>query len=332
MKKIALVLTLMGMVSSPLVLAESSSTPKPETRIVSNAVDIIHTTYGDYDAFAIPMGNRQVDLEKMDFKTTEKQAKKGDKKAQFYLAKFYAMGIHTKQNHQKAIEWYKKSAKQQYADAMNNLAVYYREGHGVEKNSQKAIELWQKASEQNHLTSMVNLGQHLLYSDDKNQQEAGLKWLKQASELNYAPAYAILADIYNTGISVNVDEELSLKYLTKSAELGYAPAQQQLSVQYQMAVLSLISPDERKHYAKYAHQWASRACQNGIEESCGLKAYYDAYPDFADKTTAETALKQSQEECKNGEKAMCEVAELWQKRVDELNQQDTNKQNIKQGK
>lgn len=277
MKKILnttrLALICSAMLFAPMAMANnpSNTTDKTDNLLVPTA-EQIKTTMGTFNAFGFQVDYLPETLQKLDFKTIEKQAKQGDKNAQFYLAKFYEMGVHVPKDRAQAIQWYQKSAKQHQPDALNNLGYYYFQGEDIAKDEQKAIELWEIASQQNHLHAIMNLGQHYL---DKNDAQ-GITWTKKASEQNFASAFLVLSWVYKNGWGgVEVDKDLANEYLQKSAEMGYAPAQYALANYYQFGTLLTLDVEQRRAYIKQAHYWANRACVNGEKSACRLKEYYD---------------------------------------------------------
>lgn len=259
-------------------IAIANNTPHDDTNRYALTADQIKTTNGTFNAFGYAIAYLPSSLKKIDFKTIQQQAEQGDKNAQFYLAKFYDMGIHVPQDRAKAIEWYQKSAKQHQLDAMNNLAYYYEKGEGVPQDKNKAIELLTFAAKQNHLYAMLNLAQFLLLNEDVDAQ--GIQWLKKASEQNFAPAFYLLSLAYEDGRGVEVDNRLALEYLQKSAELGFAIAQYELANYYQFGTLTTLDVLERLAYAKKAYYWANRACVNGVDKACQLKEYYGKMPEL----------------------------------------------------
>jgi len=69
-------------------------------------------------------------------------AEKGNAAAQFNLGMLYHGGLGVDLNEKKAIEWYKKSAKNGYYKAQEYLSAGYREGwFGLPKDKAKA-EYW----------------------------------------------------------------------------------------------------------------------------------------------------------------------------------------------
>lgn len=104
-------------------------------------------------------------------------------------------------------------------------------------------------------------------------------------------------DVYD-----DTDEALAMQHLQKAAKAGFAPAQWDMAGHYQMAVLSLASPEQRMQYAKKAVMWADRACHNHFEFGCHLKAYY--VWDFQ----KETLYQEYQDKCHQGDQSACKEA------------------------
>jgi uncharacterized protein len=82
-------------------------------------------------------------------------ANDGNSRAQFGLGVIYHKGKGVKQDHDKAIEWYKKAAEQGHATAQNNLGIMYRRGDGVARNPREAFTwVWMAAMQGNPRAEM----------------------------------------------------------------------------------------------------------------------------------------------------------------------------------
>ncbi len=68
------------------------------------------------------------------FQDLIKQAKDGNAEVQYSVAKIYDEGFLIPRDFTKALEWYKKSAQNNYKDAQYTLGYLYCRGIGVEKN------------------------------------------------------------------------------------------------------------------------------------------------------------------------------------------------------
>ncbi|GAA4649596.1 hypothetical protein GCM10023116_18700 [Kistimonas scapharcae] len=78
-------------------------------------------------------------------------ADKGDKIAQYNLARLYENGNGVIKDYQKAFYWYEKSASQGFALAQYNFAHMYDIGKGIPQNFKKAAYWYEKAAKQNYL-------------------------------------------------------------------------------------------------------------------------------------------------------------------------------------
>lgn len=78
-------------------------------------------------------------------------------------------GHGTKQNYQKAFEWYKKSAELNNSDGMNHLAMMYQKGIGCIQNIDKAINYYKLSIDLQNMDATFNLANlyynHLIYND-----------------------------------------------------------------------------------------------------------------------------------------------------------------------
>lgn len=89
-----------------------------------------------------------IDL-KAKFLDLQVAARLGHTASQSELANKYALGQGTRQDYQKAFEWYTKAASKGFAMAQRNLGALYENGLGTEKNLQQAVYWYQKAAQQN---------------------------------------------------------------------------------------------------------------------------------------------------------------------------------------
>src|SRR5579871_548424 len=82
------------------------------------------------------------------FRNNKAKAESGDAAAQNEVGLAYSSGQGVPPNPKVAIEWFRKSAAQNFMKAKYNLGVCYRDGIGVEKNSNEAIKWLTEASKQ----------------------------------------------------------------------------------------------------------------------------------------------------------------------------------------
>lgn len=88
-------------------------------------------------------------------------AESGSKPAWFELASMYAyVG-----EHQKAIEWYERSAADGYLPALYRLGWRYKSGRGVDRNEEKAFAYFEEAARQGHIFARSQLARQRLVRD-----------------------------------------------------------------------------------------------------------------------------------------------------------------------
>lgn len=91
------------------------------------------------------------------FREWQTLAKKGDARAQFYLAYLYEHGNGVRRDHDKALMWYTLSAEQGNVEALYALAVKHASGLDVPKNKAKAAELSHLAATAGNRTEKPDL-------------------------------------------------------------------------------------------------------------------------------------------------------------------------------
>ena len=94
---------------------------------------------------------------------------------------YYGRGV--VKDYVKAIEWYRKAAKQGHASAQYDLGFMYHNGYGISKNDTLAIEWYRKAAEQCNANAQNSLGfmYHNGYGVSKDYATA-VEWYRKAAE------------------------------------------------------------------------------------------------------------------------------------------------------
>ena len=116
---------------------------------------------------------------------------------------FYADGLGVKQDHKKALYWFKKAAERGDDIAMFRLALIYSDGLGVTANLQESLDWLKRAVVTGNLDAKVLLAQ--VYSEGKllpQNNTLAVKLLREAVEQNSASAHFALANFYLHGIEV----------------------------------------------------------------------------------------------------------------------------------
>lgn len=156
-------------------------------------------------------------------------AVKGDAQAQYTLGECFLMGRGYDEDPQKALYWFKESARQNYAPAQFALGLCYLHGHGVDADSHQAFTWIEKAAHNHFADAQFWLGNQLL-SGKKEYYPQGLHWLNQAVRQGHARAQLTLGFCYEQGIGVAVDIPNAVNWYTLSAQQGTPEAQFRLGV------------------------------------------------------------------------------------------------------
>jgi hypothetical protein len=164
-------------------------------------------------------------------------AEKGNAKAQFFMAKFYAKGDGVPQDFTKAVEFYRRSAAQGYSKAQNNLGALYARGLGVTQDFSEALKWFGKAAEQGDPAGEFSFGlYHELGLGVATNKAEALKWYQKAAEQNQPDAELALGNLYLLGdkdLGIKVDLKKSLPWLEKAAAQGSVAACNSLGFLYE---------------------------------------------------------------------------------------------------
>lgn len=171
----------------------------------------------------------------------EKKATQGNTDAQCILAYMYAEGRSVPQDNTKAIEWYKKAAKQNEPIALLNLGFMYLKGQGIPQDYEKAIKYFTKAANLGNLEAQVQLS-NIYETGYKNgiiaqNTSKAIYWIEKAAKQGHAQSqyeFADKVDEYHP-LSENIDRRFDRRafrrkdeieeYFTKAAKQGHINAQ-----------------------------------------------------------------------------------------------------------
>jgi TPR repeat protein len=117
----------------------------------------------------------------------------GDCAALITMADMFLQGKVMKPKILVGLEWLQVALQSGYGMAGVRLGEYYMQGKGVEKDEAMARNFWQQASNIGSKRAMFLLGEDAL---KRKKIKTAIKWLKQAANLNYAPAKHKLKQIY----------------------------------------------------------------------------------------------------------------------------------------
>ena len=163
------------------------------------------------------------------FQKCYEKAQTGDAAAQLKLAYYYA----GREEFAKAMEWAKKSSKQNNPKACILIGHFYENGAGIEKDEMMAKAMYSRAfklatqkAQEGDPIAQLSLSEIYLngYSVQKDLNEA-IKWLSLSAKNNYEEAQYVLASFYLIGYGVEKDETKYRELLREAAENGCAEAQ-----------------------------------------------------------------------------------------------------------
>lgn len=161
--------------------------------------------------------------EEADFYYFYDNAEKGDPVSQYFLGKLYENGKGTEKDINKAIEWFEKSANQNYDKAQTYLGILYAKGKETEKDINKSIKWFEKAANQDCTDALFNLG--LLYYDNHEKLDKDFKFTFKyfydaANCGNYwAPYY--LGILYEEGKGTKKDINKAIESYKNKSGLHY---------------------------------------------------------------------------------------------------------------
>ncbi len=155
------------------------------------------------------------------------EAKNGDRRAQYLLAKIYY--LEELEDYDKALEWFNKSAKQGDSSAQINLAGLYYMGKGVAQDYQKALEWALKSANQGNSTAQYNVA--ILYYNGQGTPQnykKAYEWYSKAAKQGNPEALNNLGVMYANGIGITKNLVKAYANYSVSASLGDESAQENI--------------------------------------------------------------------------------------------------------
>lgn len=133
-----------------------------------------------------------------------------------------------------ALEWYKRAAMLGNIDAMHEVASFYAEGIETEKNLEKAYywysQGYRKAPHSFALNMYYVHMKGLGCKKDINKAQVFLKKVKEAANKDGKLAYDLGKCYFNGSNDIPIDSALGEKWLKKAYELGYIFAKLELTL------------------------------------------------------------------------------------------------------
>lgn len=198
--------------------------------------------------------------------------------AQLMLGEFLGKGSYgLKPNLDRSFLFYLQASKQNNAEAVYRAAICYELGVGTKQDNHRAVQFYRKASAMGHNLAMHKLGLTLLYGKlgQRCSLKEGLSWLKRASigaDVNHPESLHDLAQCFEKegGCPIVIpDDYYAFELYARAADFGFAPSQYRLGACYELGLLG-VEKD-----AALSITWYSKAAVQGYPEAeLALAAWY----------------------------------------------------------
>lgn len=190
--------------------------------------------------------------------------------AQFLLAEYLGNGSYgMKINHNKSFNLYLQASKQNHAEATFRAAICYELGVGTKQDNMRAMQFYRKASSLGFNLAMHKLALVLLYGKlgQRRNLKEGISWLKRAAnnaDVNHPEALHDLAQCFEKegGCPILIpDEYYAFELYSRAADFGFAPSQFRIGACYEFGLLSV------EKNAELSIKWYSKAAIQGYPEA-----------------------------------------------------------------
>jgi TPR repeat protein len=114
----------------------------------------------------------------------------------------------------------KDLAQQGNANAQYELAQMYQLGEGIKQDTEKAIKWYEKSANQENVEAQVNLGRVLCNTSIHNSYDKAIIWFRKAAEQKNTDAYYYLGNMYQHGRGVKIDFREVENFYIKAIESG----------------------------------------------------------------------------------------------------------------
>jgi TPR repeat protein len=228
------------------------------------------------------------------FNIFEELSEEGNVEAQEMTGYFYAKGIGTKKDFQKALHWYKKACElksdrgcKEYEELSNELQkeqmlldlakkgdkkAQYELGNlysemetldgyfVVEKDLKKALKWYAESCDEYDEYYYESCKKYEELEEDLNKE-------KELLQTGTAEAYYQLAELYRRESYFLRDRKKAFEYYKKSSDLNFAEAQYEMGTIYDNTYGENIVKDYDGNKKK-AYDYYKKACSNGLQIAC----------------------------------------------------------------
>ena len=203
--------------------------------------------------------------------------------------KMYCYGLGTKQDYEKAFEWFLKSAQEGNKFAQYSLANLYYYGNGVEKDLSQAFLWYRKSASQGQpyasyaVAQMYKNGEYVQKDESTAQQyykRALSGFLKiENDEQADDNLYYKLGSMFKNGLGTEIDIPKAIEYFEKSTENMWST--------YQLGRLYLFGSDGLGKDKEKAIEWLTKSANDGNEFAQNMLNHID---DFENEMLANTVF------------------------------------------
>jgi len=254
--------------------------------------------------------------DKADFKACadhlKRAAELGDPHAQLYYGFSLKNGIGVEQDKAAAVEWFRKSAAQNFVVAFYDLGVCYENGEGVDRDLNEAEAWFRKAvesgfigpealqavervsklkAEEGSAAEAERLLRQAQECYDKEDFKACAELLRQSAELGNPMAQLYYGGSLKKGIGTKQDLSAAVEWLRKSAGQNCVLAFYELGVCYEIGEGVERDLDEAESWYRKAVEggFVGPDAQQAVERIAKLKSDEDT------EAVAERLMQQAQE-------------------------------------
>lgn len=149
----------------------------------------------------------------------------------------YLTGEGVREDNEKAIKWLENAYEQDPKNCRTNcnLAFCYRNGYGVEKDVNKAYDYYKVAADQNYAKAQYMVGyMHMNHELEYINYSTGIEYFQKAADNGHKIAMYEIGAAYEAGNLIGYERDLkkAVEYFEKAAELGEINALMKLGEEY----------------------------------------------------------------------------------------------------
>ncbi len=157
----------------------------------------------------------------------EPAAKRGDAKAQYFLALAFRDGFMTEDSQYQAVvtRWLKKSAAQNYPPSLSELGIHYSQGHGVKENSTEAFRLFLAAAALGSIDGQYNLASSYLSGFGTTKKpDLAYRWFYRAATKGDADSQFALGEMHRAGVGTGKNNRAAEYWYYQASIQGHPEA------------------------------------------------------------------------------------------------------------